>query len=178
LPDGAKQAYPNGLKALHHPSFRPYAFPLRAKTHYGGASLSYENSINPSISKTWRAAQALEGGLTRVHFDAGEAPALRFLRRDADRARPRRRLYVPKRGRSSRRDHRRVFRPALLEVAVDVIRPFVGLRFPTRSRPHANEAYATSPSGGGAAQPDEPQSIRAGKLFHGPTLAFQDVAMQ
>jgi len=67
------------------------------------------------------------------------------------------------------------------EVAVDVIRPFGrGRDFRRRSRAAwPTRAYATfPPSGGGAAQSDEPQSIRAGTVSTARPLAFKDVAMQ
>src|SRR5467141_651473 len=121
------------------------AFPLRAKTHYGGASLSYENSINPSISKTWRALRALEDGLTRYISTRGEAPTLGFcdvmltgLARDGG-------LYVPEIWpRLSPDTIAGFFGRPYWEVAVDVIKPFVGGEISDADLGRmANEAYAT-----------------------------------
>src|SRR5882724_580333 len=168
------------MKALHHPSFALMAFPLRAKTHYGGASSSYDNSINPLISKAWRALRALEGGLTRYISTRGEAPALGFcdvmltgLARDGG-------LYVPQAWpQFSAGVIAGFFGRPYWEVAVDVIRPFVGAEISDADLGRmANEAYATfrHPTVVPLSQMSPHQFVL--ELFHGPTLAFKDVAMQ
>jgi threonine synthase len=65
------------------------------------------------------------------------------------------------------------------EVAVDVIRPFVGGEIPDAELGRmANEAYATfrHPAVVPLSQVSPNQFVL--ELFHGPTLAFKDVAMQ
>jgi threonine synthase len=65
------------------------------------------------------------------------------------------------------------------EVAVEVIRPFVGDEIPDADLGRmANEAYATfrHPAVVPLTQIDPHQFVL--ELFHGPTLAFKDVAMQ
>jgi threonine synthase len=122
----------------------------------------------------------LEGGLTRYISTRGEAPTLGFcdvmltgLARDGG-------LYVPETW------------PLLLpetiagffgrpywEVAVEVIRPFVGGEISDADLGRmANEAYATfrHPAVVPLRQIGSSQFVL--ELFHGPTLAFKDVAMQ
>src|SRR5258708_31709654 len=64
----------------------------------------------------WLDARVFGGRFDAIYFDAGGGPHTGFLRRDADRARPRRR---PLRARSVAaafgRNHRGIFRPAVLD---------------------------------------------------------------
>src|SRR5260370_42312904 len=90
-------------------------------------ALSPAKLYNPLISKVWRAPRPLEGGLTRYISTRGGAPALGFcdvmltgLARDGG-------LYVPEaRPQLSLDTIPGFFGRPYLEVAVDVIRPFVG----------------------------------------------------
>ncbi len=110
-----------------------------------------------------------------LDFDRGEV-----LRRDADRARPRRR--------SLRAGSLAAARPETIagfagrpyaEVAVEVIRPFVGDEIAEADlAAMTNEAYATfrHPAVVPLDQSGANQFML--ELFHGPTLAFKDLAMQ
>jgi threonine synthase len=122
----------------------------------------------------------LEGGLTRYVSTRGEAPALSFcdvmlagLARDGG-------LYVPEAWPHLAPDTIASFfgRP-YWEVAVDVIRPFVADEISDADLGRmANEAYATfrHPAVVPLNQIGPHQFLL--ELFHGPTLAFKDVAMQ
>src|ERR1700682_5399048 len=135
---------------------------------------------NPLISKVWRAPRPLEGGLTRYISTRGEAPALGFcdvmltgLARDGG-------LYVPETWpQLSGETIAGFFGRPYWEVAVDVIRPFVGEEISDADLGRmANEAYATfrHPAVVPLRQIGPHQFVL--ELFHGPTLAFKDVAMQ
>src|SRR5579864_2277986 len=132
------------------------------------------------MSKAWRDVGPLEAGLTRYVSTRGEAPVLGFcdvmltgLARDGG-------LYMP--------EVWPQFSPEIIagffgrpywEVAVDVIRPFVGGEISDAELGRmANEAYATfrHPSVVPLRQMAPHQFVL--ELFHGPTLAFKDVAMQ
>ncbi len=122
----------------------------------------------------------MEGGLTRYISTRGEAPALGFcdvmltgLARDGG-------LYVPETWPQLAPETIAGFfgRP-YWEVAVDVIRPFVGGEITDADLGRmANEAYATfrHPAVVPLTQIGPHQFVL--ELFHGPTLAFKDVAMQ
>jgi threonine synthase len=122
----------------------------------------------------------LEGGLTRYISTRGEAPELGFcdvmltgLARDGG-------LYVPLQWPHLSADTIAGFfgRP-YWEVAVDVIRPFAGGEISDADLGRmANEAYATfrHPAVVPLRQMSPHQFVL--ELFHGPTLAFKDVAMQ
>jgi threonine synthase len=122
----------------------------------------------------------LEGSLTRYISTRGEAPELGFcdvmltgLARDGG-------LYVPATWPQLSTDAIAGFfgRP-YWEVAVEVIRPFVGGEISDAELGRmANEAYATfrHPAVVPLRQMAPHQFVL--ELFHGPTLAFKDVAMQ
>src|SRR6201999_1566990 len=122
----------------------------------------------------------LEGGLTRYISTRGEAPVLGFcdvmlagLARDGG-------LYVPEAWPHLEAETIAGFfgRP-YWEVAVEVIRPFVGDEISDADLGRmANEAYATfrHPAVVPLDQTGPNQFLL--ELFHGPTLAFKDVAMQ
>src|SRR5437764_4780235 len=122
----------------------------------------------------------LEGGLTRHISARGEAPTLGScdvmltgLARDGG-------LYVPESWPQLSADTIAGFfgRP-YWEVAVDVISPFVGGDISEADLGRmANEAYATfrDPAVVPLRQTSASQFVL--ELFHGPTLAFKDVAMQ
>jgi threonine synthase len=118
--------------------------------------------------------------LTRYVSTRGEAPVLGFcdvmltgLARDGG-------LYVPETWpRFSPETIAGFFGRPYWEVAVDVIRPFVGGEISdTDLGRMANEAYATfrHPAVAPLDQIGPHQFLL--ELFHGPTLAFKDVAMQ
>jgi threonine synthase len=118
--------------------------------------------------------------LTRYVSTRGEAPVLGFcdvmltgLARDGG-------LYVPETWpQLSPETIAGFFGRPYWEVAVDVIRPFVGGEIPdTDLGRMANEAYATfrHPAVVPLDQVGPHQFLL--ELFHGPTLAFKDVAMQ
>src|SRR5271168_838420 len=122
----------------------------------------------------------LEGGLTRYISTRGEAPVLGFcdvmlagLARDGG-------LYVPEVWpQLSSQAIAGFFGRPYWEVAVDVIRPFVGGEIADGDLGRmANEAYATfrHPAVVPLDQIGPNQFLL--ELFHGPTLAFKDVAMQ
>jgi threonine synthase len=122
----------------------------------------------------------LEGSLTRYISTRGEAPELGFcdvmltgLARDGG-------LYVPVTWpQLSRETIAGFFGRPYWEVAVDVIRPFVGGEISDAELGRmANEAYATfrHPAVVPLRQMSPHQFVL--ELFHGPTLAFKDVAMQ
>jgi threonine synthase len=122
----------------------------------------------------------LEDGLTRYISTRGEAPQLGFcdvmltgLARDGG-------LYVPEAWPQLKPEAIAGFfgRP-YWEVAVEVIRPFVGGEISDADLGRmANEAYATfrHPAVVPVRQMAPNQFVL--ELFHGPTLAFKDVAMQ
>ncbi len=122
----------------------------------------------------------MEGGLTRYVSTRGEAPALGFcdvmltgLARDGG-------LYVPEAWpQLSPKTIAGFFGRPYWEVAVDVIRPFAGGEIADADLGRmANEAYATfrHPAVVPLDQIGPHQFLL--ELFHGPTLAFKDVAMQ
>ena len=118
--------------------------------------------------------------MTRYISTRGEAPALGFcdvmltgLARDGG-------LYVPEAWpQLSAEVIAGFFGRPYWEVAVDVIRPFVGAEISDADLGRmANEAYATfrHPAVVPLNQMSPNQFVL--ELFHGPTLAFKDVAMQ
>jgi threonine synthase len=122
----------------------------------------------------------LEGGLTRYVSTRGEAPVLGFcdvmltgLARDGG-------LYVPETWpQLSPKTIAGFFGRPYWEVAVDLIRPFAGGEIADADLGRmANEAYATfrHPAVVPLDQIGPHQFLL--ELFHGPTLAFKDVAMQ
>jgi threonine synthase len=122
----------------------------------------------------------LEGSLTRYISTRGEAPELGFcdvmltgLARDGG-------LYVPATWpQLSTETIAGFFGRPYWEVAVDIIRPFVGGEISDADLGRmANEAYATfrHPAVVPLRQMSPHQFVL--ELFHGPTLAFKDVAMQ
>jgi threonine synthase len=122
----------------------------------------------------------LEGGVTRYISTRGEAPELGFcevmltgLARDGG-------LYVPQSWpQLSGETIAGFFGRPYWEVAVDVIRPFVGGEISDADLGRlANDAYATfrHPAVVPLGQIGPHQFLL--ELFHGPTLAFKDVAMQ
>src|SRR5260370_15275097 len=136
--------------------------------------------ISINIKGLGRRPEPLEGGLTRYISTRGEAPALGFcdvmltgLARDGG-------LYVPEAWpRLSAETISGFFGRPYWEVAVDVIRPFVGGEISDADLGRmANEAYATfrHPAVVPLHQIGPNQFLL--ELFHGPTLAFKDVAMQ
>src|SRR5436309_7641644 len=137
-------------------------------------------SINYSYQRLGGKPAPLEGGLTRYISTRGEAPTLGFcdvmltgLARDGG-------LYVPETWlRLSPETIAGFFGRPYWEVAVDVIRPFVGDEISDADLGRmANEAYATfrHPAVVPLRQIGTNQFVL--ELFHGPTLAFKDVAMQ
>src|SRR5256886_6435369 len=135
------------------------------------------NFINQRLGRSpslWRAV------LTRYISTRGEAPTLSFcdvmltgLARDGG-------LYVPETWpQLSPEPIAGFFGRPYWEVAVDVIRPFVGDEIADADLGRmANEAYATfrHPAVVPLRQIGPHQFLL--ELFHGPTLAFKDVAMQ
>src|SRR5881397_1007006 len=137
-------------------------------------------SINSIYQRLGGKPAPLEGGLTRYISTRGEAPTLGFcdvmltgLARDGG-------LYVPESWPQLSADTIAGFfgRP-YWEVAVEVIRPFVAAEISDANLGRmANEAYATfrHPAVVPLNQIGPHQFLL--ELFHGPTLAFKDVAMQ
>ena len=132
------------------------------------------------ISKAWRKPDAFGGRFDAVYFDPGGGPALGFcdvmltgLARDGG-------LYVPETWpQLSPETIAGFFGRPYWEVAVEVIRPFVGGEISDADLGRmANEAYATfrHPAVVPLDQIGPNQFVL--ELFHGPTLAFKDVAMQ
>src|SRR5579872_1837806 len=132
------------------------------------------------MSKAWRDVGPLEAGLTQYISTRGEAPVLGFcdvmltgLARDGG-------LYMP--------EVWPQFSPEIIagffgrpywEVAVEIIRPFIGGEISDADLGRmANEAYAAfrHPAVVPLDQIGPHQFLL--ELFHGPTLAFKDVAMQ
>src|SRR5436309_3331877 len=122
----------------------------------------------------------LEGGLTRYISTRGEAPVLGFcdvmltgLARDGG-------LYVPEVWpQLSPEPIAGFFGKPYWEVAVDVIKPFAAGEISDAELGRmTNEAYATfrHPAVVPLSQTSPNQFML--ELFHGPTLAFKDVAMQ
>src|SRR5437868_8876065 len=137
-------------------------------------------SINSSYQRLGGKPAPLEGGLTRYISTRGEAPTLGFcdvmlagLARDGG-------LYVPESWPQLSPDTiAGFFGRQYWEVAVDVIRPFAGGELSEADLGRmANEAYATfrHPAVVPLNQIGPHQFLL--ELFHGPTLAFKDVAMQ
>src|ERR1700676_788717 len=164
--------------SLHFPLT---GFPLPPKNHYGATRLCHRQSRNIyQYQRLGGSPKPLEGGLTRYISTRGEAPALGFcdvmlagLARDGG-------LYVPETWpQVSREVIAGFFGRPYWEVAVDVIRPFVGGEISDADLGRmANEAYATfrHPAVVPLDQFGPNQFLL--ELFHGPTLAFKDVAMQ
>src|SRR3954466_2511414 len=143
-------------------------------------ALSSASGNNTSTSKAWREPEPLEGGLTRYISTRGEAPTLGFcdvmltgLARDGG-------LYVPEVWpQLSPETIAGFFGRPYWEVAVEVINPFVAGEISDADLGRmANEAYATfrHPAVVPLNQTSPNQFVL--ELFHGPTLAFKDVAMQ
>src|SRR6201991_3743537 len=136
--------------------------------------------VNQRDQRLKVAPEPLEGSLTRYISTRGEAPVLGFcdvmltgLARDGG-------LYVPEVWpQLSQETIAGFFGRPYWEVAVDVIRPFAAgdISDPDLGR-MANEAYATfrHPAVVPLDQIGPNQFLL--ELFHGPTLAFKDVAMQ
>jgi threonine synthase len=131
-------------------------------------------------SKVWINAEPLEGGLTRYISTRGEAPELAFcdvmltgLARDGG-------LYVPETWpQLSGESIATFFGKPYWEVAVEVIRPFVGGEISDADLGRmANEAYATFRHPAVVPLAQKSPHLFTLELFHGPTLAFKDVAMQ
>src|SRR5919201_936913 len=162
---------------------RPEAVSRCRKTLYGGrkplAVNKYFRKIK-GLTSGLRLGRPLEGSLTRYISTRGEAPELGFcdvmltgLARDGG-------LYVPVTWPQLPTETIAGFfgRP-YWEVAVDVMRPFIGGEISDADLGRmANEAYATfrHPAVVPLDQIDPHQFLL--ELFHGPTLAFKDVAMQ
>src|SRR3954447_12533363 len=156
------------------------AFPIFQKRFMVPRARSSASGKNSLTSKAWRELVPLEGGLTRYISTRGEAPALGFcdvmltgLAHDGG-------LYVPEGwSQLSGETIAGFFGRPYWEVAVDVIRPFVGGEISDAELGRmANEAYATfrHPAVIPLNQIGPNQFLL--ELFHGPTLAFKDVAMQ
>src|SRR3954469_14976181 len=156
------------------------AFPILQKHFMVPRALSSASGNNSLTSKAWREPAPLEGGLTRYISTRGEAPTLGFcdvmltgLARDGG-------LYVPEVW--PQLSHETIagfFGKPYWEVAVEVIRPFAGAEISDADLGRmANEAYATfrHPAVVPLRQTGASQFVL--ELFHGPTLAFKDVAMQ
>ena len=118
--------------------------------------------------------------MTRYISTRGEAPALSFcdvmltgLARDGG-------LYVPEAWpQLSSESIAAFFGRPYWEVAVDVIRPFVGGEISDAELGRmANEAYATFRHPAVVPLTQMSPHLFTLELFHGPTLAFKDVAMQ
>jgi threonine synthase len=118
--------------------------------------------------------------LTRYISTRGEAPALSFcdvmltgLARDGG-------LYVPESWPQLSPDQiAAFFGKPYWEVAVEVIRPFVGGEISDADLGRmANEAYATFRHPAVVPLAQKSPHLFTLELFHGPTLAFKDVAMQ
>jgi len=156
-------------------------FPLPRKTLYGAARLCHRQSyIINKYQRLGGISRPLEGGLTRYISTRGEAPILGFcdvmltgLARDGG-------LYVPETWpQLSPQTIAGFFGRPYWEVAVEVIRPFAGNEISDADLGRmANEAYATfrHPAVVPLDQIGPNQFLL--ELFHGPTLAFKDVAMQ
>src|SRR6202043_1167153 len=139
-----------------------------------------QNLIIDQYQRLGMCLKPLEGGLTRYISTRGEAPVLGFcdvmltgLARDGG-------LYVPETWPLlSAETIASFFGRPYWEVAVDVISRFVGDEISDAALGRmANEAYATfpHPAVGPLRQTGPSQFVL--ELFHGPTLAFKDVAMQ
>src|SRR6267154_577850 len=155
-------------------------FPSARKRSMVPRDFAPSEVIIHEISKAWLEPSPLEGGLTRYISTRGEAPILGFcdvlltgLARDGG-------LYVPEVWpQLSAQTIAGFFGRPYWEVAVDVIRPFTAGEIPDADLGRmANEAYATfrHPAVVPLRQIGPHQFVL--ELFHGPTLAFKDVAMQ
>src|SRR5258708_10819318 len=161
--------------------FAAAAFPIVPKTLYGDARLCHrQTSIIDQHQRLRLRPKPLEGGLTHYISTRGEAPTLSFcdvmltgLARDGG-------LYVPETWpRLSGQTIAGFFGRPYCEIAVHVILPFVGGEIADADLGRmANEAYATfrHPAVVPLRQIGPHQFLL--ELFHGPTLAFKDVAMQ
>src|ERR687897_3364592 len=157
------------------------AFPLHPKTLYGGRGLRVQrNLIHVRYQRLGIGLAPLEGNLTRYISTRGEAPTLGFcdvmltgLARDGG-------LYVPETWpQLSAQTIAGFAGKPYTEVAVEVIRPFIDGEIADADLARmANEAYAAfrHPAVVPLDQASPNQFIL--ELFHGPTLAFKDVAMQ
>ena len=132
------------------------------------------------ISRAWRDATAFGGRFDAVYFNPGGSPDLGFcdvmltgLARDGG-------LYVPEVWPQLKPETIAGFfgRP-YWEVAVDVLKPFVGEEISDADLGRmANEAYATFRHPAVVPLDQTGPNHFVLELFHGPTLAFKDVAMQ
>src|ERR1700746_1878661 len=122
----------------------------------------------------------LEGGLTRYISTRGEAPALSFCDVMVTGLARAGGLYVPETWpQLSPEQIAAFFGKPYWEVAVEVIRPFVGGEIPDADLGRmANEAYATFRHPAVVPLAQKSPHLFTLELFHGPTLAFKDVAMQ
>jgi len=155
--------------------------PKRFMVPCGLASCKAGSSID---TKAWQETvgipRPLEGGLTRYISTRGEAPALGFcdvmltgLARDGG-------LYVPETWpQLSPATIAGFFGRPYWEVTVEIIRPFVGGEISDADLGRmANEAYATFRHPAVVPLDQIGPNQFTLELFHGPTLAFKDVAMQ
>src|SRR5437879_3579638 len=171
-----------GPPSLFHPrSFRRRAISPSPQNALWCRSLRvWRNRIHDQYQRLRIGLAPLEGGLTRYISTRGEAPVLGFcdvmltgLARDGG-------LYVPEVWpQLSAATIAGFFGRPYWEVAVDVIRPFTAGEISDADLGRmANEAYATfrHPAVVPLDQIGPNQFVL--ELFHGPTLAFKDVAMQ
>ena len=158
----------------------PTGFPFQIK-RFMVRAISLKNEIaKPTSSKAGLRLPPLEDHLTRYISTRGEAPALGFcdvmltgLARDGG-------LYVPDIWPQLTPDAiAALFGKPYWEVAVAIIKPFVAGEISDDDLGRmAFEAYATfrHPAVAPLNQTGANQFVL--ELFHGPTLAFKDVAMQ
>ena len=131
--------------------------------------------LNPRLGRRFK---PLEVGVTRYISTRGTGT--KTLRGDADRQCQRRRpSRAAKLAAALARGDRRIFGRPYWEVAVDVIKPFVGGEISDADLGAHGQRRLRH-----VRHPPWFRSARSGRtnscsnLFHGPTLAFKDVAMQ